>query len=167
MFVLSSVGAKQRENASRIRIVQSLVQPAAHEAELPVNRCFRGVQQLGSLFGGKPKKEPQFNHAAFPWIQLVQLHQDPVQVHPLHVTSVDPSQILFKRHSDSALAFLPILRACMIDQNAPHQSRRKTVEVRAIFKPQAALAYQLQEQFVHHAGRLQDIFRTLAAEECP
>ena len=89
--------------------MQPFVQPAAHEAELPVNRCFRGVQQLGGLFGGKPEKETQFNHAAFPRVQLVKLKQDPIEVHPLHVASVDPGQVLFERHSDSTLSLLPIL----------------------------------------------------------
>jgi len=53
----------------------------------------------------------------------------------------------------------------MVHQDAAHQPRGKAVEVFAVFKAQAALANELEEQLVDHAGGLQQMLRPLTPEQ--
>jgi hypothetical protein len=53
----------------------------------------------------------------------------------------------------------------MIDQHPAHQSGGETVEMLSVFKLQASLTNELQEEFVDDAGGLQKVLRPLTPEK--
>jgi len=53
----------------------------------------------------------------------------------------------------------------VIDKHATHQARGKAVEMLTVFKPEAALTDELQEELVDHAGGLKEVLRTLTPKK--
>ena len=144
---------------------RSYSQPRANFSS-PIDRGFGNIQQFGGFIGGESKKEAKLDHAAFARVQLVQFIQNPIQIHHLDRAGAHPCQLFIQGNGDAAITLLPSLLSGMIEQHAPHQARREAVEMFAIFKAQVTLPDQLEEQLIHDAGGLQDVFWPLAAEKC-
>jgi hypothetical protein len=160
------VGAKQGKSESSLGRAEAIIEPAAHEAELPINSGLGGIQQLGGLFRRKSKEETKLDHPAFTLVQLLQFLQDAIQVHHLRWASVDPRKVSVQRDRNTAIALLSPFRTSVIHQNAAHQARGEAVKMLAIFKSEAALPNQLEEQLIDDAGRLEKIFRAFTAKKC-
>jgi hypothetical protein len=68
-------------------------------------------------------------------------------------------------HSNTALTLRRLTIARMIDQNAPHDLRRDTEELRAVAPRYALLSQEPDVRFVHERRRLQRMVPTLAPQK--
>ena len=77
----------------------------------------------------------------------------------------NPCEPLIKRHRRATIPLVSLLTSRLIDQHTPHQSRAQTVKMVPVFKSEATLPDQSEEQLVHGDCRLQDSSSGFAPEQ--
>jgi hypothetical protein len=145
--------------------MKAVIKPAPHKSEIAVDASFGNTQQFCGFFYRKPHEEAKFDHPTLALIQLLKFRQYSVQVDHLCLFRIDPSQAFVQGNRYSAITLLSSFRACMIDQNPPHDAGGKTVKVLAIFETKIALPNEFEKQLIHNASGLQEIFRTFPTKQ--
>ena len=126
----------------------------------PVTFDGRGsnAHHVGCLFDREAAKVSQLNHARFLFVEGRQGFQSVVERDELG-TPFDGAVYVFIQGELLKIlpAFLRVVLACMIHQQATHYLSRNAEEVSPVLPVYSRLVYQTQVSFVYQSGRLQRV----------
>ena len=123
------------------------------------------MHEVGGLFDGEAEEKAELDHTALAGVERFELAEDAVEVEGGGGVELGPGHVVFKRDRLAAVAFVALLGARVVDQDAAHETGGEAVEVLAIFKVELALADKLEEELIDDAGGLEQVALGFALHE--
>lgn len=121
---------------------------------VPLDGPLAHTERFGSLGNGEPSVEAELHDANEPLVEPSETLHRLLELHDLlDSRRLRRMVILQGRRGSPAAAFLGELRAGVVDEDAPHRSRRDGEEVHAILEAPTAPAGEPKVRLVHDRRR--------------
>ena len=139
-------------------------QPELRESPIALDRIGRDVEHFSRFLDTQSSKEPHFDDTGLPRIGRSQNVQRVIYCEQLDCRTWRHQDRFVQSHSPRiTTTFLVPARPRMIDEHAPHESRRDAEKVRPVLPPKPPCAGQPQKRFVDQRCRLQGVIAPFAA----
>ena len=142
-------------------------EPGLDKFHIPIDCCFRTLHQCSCFLRGATEEVAQFHKLYLVGVNRIQFIQCPIEFEKIFAADINPREVITQWNVNvSASTHLRLISPSVIDKNPAHHLGGKRIEMAPVIVRDFFLVQELQVEFVHQDGRLQEIGVSLPANVC-